>query len=191
MDFAWGFQLCKSPPEYQDIADFNEGVQQAHLEDLNCTRCRFTWTNKQEEGARKWMKLDRAIANIDWITRFPNTSAHALEPGVSDHSPIVVDADCGERYYPKMFKFLNCWTHHSLFQRLVEAYMNSVLHCQRNLKKDLKQLHKEHFSSITDRVVVIWDQLRSCQQAIQLDPLNTVLKSLTKEQKFMILKWGC
>ncbi|XP_074305778.1 uncharacterized protein LOC141640999 [Silene latifolia] len=173
--------ISNSRPDYQDMADFNDGIKQAKLDDLASTRCCFTWTNKQEEWDRKWMKLDRALVNGERVLRFPSSCAAAFEPGVSDHSPICVTADCNEKYIPKSFKFLNCWAQHPTFHQLVAAKwewstngncMESVLQCQRTLKKDLKQLHRANYSGITDRVLLLWEQLKTCQQQFQTDPLN-------------------
>ncbi|XP_074271369.1 uncharacterized protein LOC141595303 [Silene latifolia] len=52
-------RISDTPPNLQAIDDFNEAVYGAGLDDLLTHGCHFTWTNKQEEGDRKWMKLDR------------------------------------------------------------------------------------------------------------------------------------
>ena len=37
-----------------------------------------------------WERIDRAIATIDWIEKFPDTKIMHLECGTSDHKPIVI-----------------------------------------------------------------------------------------------------
>ncbi|XP_074266930.1 uncharacterized protein LOC141590222 [Silene latifolia] len=59
--------------------------------------------------------------------------------------------------------------------------MEALLVCQRSLKKNLKQLHRESYSSISDRGKNIEETLRVCQKEIQLDPLNDSLLTQEKE----------
>ncbi|XP_074301051.1 uncharacterized protein LOC141632400 [Silene latifolia] len=73
-----------------DIMDFNFCLYNCELKDLNSNGCEFTWTNKQHIDSRVWTKLDRAMANVHWLKQFPVCSASFLDPGVSDHSPVVV-----------------------------------------------------------------------------------------------------
>ncbi|XP_074307933.1 uncharacterized protein LOC141642861 [Silene latifolia] len=63
-------------PDLADIMDFNSCLYQCEVEDLTSSGCDFSWNNKQLPESRVWTKLDRAMANVQWLTHFPATSAH-------------------------------------------------------------------------------------------------------------------
>lgn len=48
----------------------------------------FTWSNKHVHGVI-YSRTDRAICNPDWYQKFPNTQINVMEPGVSDHTPLL------------------------------------------------------------------------------------------------------
>ncbi|KAK9733590.1 hypothetical protein RND81_04G076900 [Saponaria officinalis] len=172
------------PPLWSVMTDFNNAIYDSGLEESATTGCEYTWTNKQDGLARKWMRLDRALVNSDWLAAFLSSSAEALPAGVSDHSPVVVSFNTDFCPRPKQFKFLNCWAQNSLFLPLVaDIWKVRVIDCPifrlvsrlKLLKPKLKTLHVEHYSNITERVIHLRGQLLDCQSRVQLDPLNQSL----------------
>ncbi|XP_074299589.1 uncharacterized protein LOC141630722 [Silene latifolia] len=97
-------RISDTVPNLQAIDDFNEAVYGAGLEDSLTHGCNFTWTNKQEHGDRKWIKLDRVLVNSAWQTIFTSSYADALAAGVSYHSPLVVWGTPDEPSRPKQFR---------------------------------------------------------------------------------------
>ncbi|KAK9723701.1 hypothetical protein RND81_05G018800 [Saponaria officinalis] len=63
--------------------DFNNVILAAGLDDMCTHACQFTWTNKQSDPDRKWMRLDRVLVNFASLLSFPNSFADALCSGVS------------------------------------------------------------------------------------------------------------
>ncbi|XP_074318769.1 uncharacterized protein LOC141655599 [Silene latifolia] len=117
-------RISDTAPNLQAIDDFNDAVYGAGLEDLLTHGCKYTWTNKQEDGDRKWMKLDRVLVNTAWQTSFAFSYADALAAGVSDHSPLVVWVTPDEPSRPKQFWYLNCWGDEPAFLNLVKDIWN-------------------------------------------------------------------
>ncbi|KAK9724221.1 hypothetical protein RND81_05G056500 [Saponaria officinalis] len=101
-------RISASHPCLSDMLDFNSCLLRCGLDGLHCFGCEFTWSNKQEELSRVWCKLDRALGNDLWITKFPSSSADFLPAGISDHSPTMVTI-FEERVPKSRFSFLNCW----------------------------------------------------------------------------------
>ncbi|XP_074271262.1 uncharacterized protein LOC141595191 [Silene latifolia] len=176
-------------PDLADIMDFNSCLYQCEVEDLTSSGCDFSWNNKQLPESRVWTKLDRAMANVQWLTHFPATSAHFLEPGVSDHSPVVVtifEDPCRK----SRFSFLNCWLDHSDYDNIVHEAWNVPVYGSstyklfaklKNVRKSLRLLHKEHFTSISIKVQGLKQDLKDCQLAMQADNFSPELISKEKE----------
>ena len=51
---------------------------------------KFTWTNRRLESAHTKQQLDRAVANKDWIEKFPTSSISHMLSHASDHIPILL-----------------------------------------------------------------------------------------------------
>lgn len=71
------------------------------------------------------VKLDKAMANSDWLQSFPSARAHFHEPIISDHSCIEVYLDQQFSTRPKPFNFFNCWAKHASFSETVARAWNS------------------------------------------------------------------
>lgn len=50
----------------------------------------FTWENCREGVAKIMGRIDRAVANLEWITFFPLTVVEHIRTKNSDHSLILV-----------------------------------------------------------------------------------------------------
>ena len=51
---------------------------------------KFTLCNGHLNGFTIWERLDRAVATMKWIEKFPVTKVMHLECGSSDHEPILI-----------------------------------------------------------------------------------------------------
>ncbi|KAK9748444.1 hypothetical protein RND81_02G057900 [Saponaria officinalis] len=100
-------RISSCPPAMSDVLDFNNCLSHCDLDDLHSSGCEFTWSNKQEGASRVWCKLDRALANSAWLLSYPSTSVQFLSPGVSDHSPLLLNLLEDSKCKPG-FSFLNC-----------------------------------------------------------------------------------
>ncbi|KAK9698308.1 hypothetical protein RND81_08G095200 [Saponaria officinalis] len=170
-----------APPDLPAMDDFNDATCRARLDDLSTHGCQYTWTNKQSDSDRKWMRLDRALVNSDWRLLFPFSYADALCSGVSDHSSIVVTVSASNERGPQQFHFLNCWVEDDHFLPLVaDVWKTKMAGCPmfkmfarlKLVKNSLRSLHRSRYSKISDRVIVIQRRLRECQSKISLDPMN-------------------
>ena len=50
-------------------------------------------------------RIDRGLANVEWLEKFPRTQVINLPIVGSDHGPVLVDADYSEVKSKKHFKF--------------------------------------------------------------------------------------
>lgn len=65
------------------------------LQDLKTFGTRYTWMGKRSKYTIM-SKLDRYVANCDWIEMFPNVHANLLPWIGSDHRPVLINTD-GEK----------------------------------------------------------------------------------------------
>lgn len=69
---------------------------------------KFTWTKSKRKPDEIEEKLDRALANLDWLDMFPDFKLKNFIASKSDHSPIhlLLDANC-RKSFRKQFRFEN------------------------------------------------------------------------------------
>ena len=73
---------------------FNNRINDCKLIDLGWRGSPFTLVGKRRGGILVKERLDRALANDKWCTRFSNVMVSHLPRIMSDHHPILVDPDC-------------------------------------------------------------------------------------------------
>lgn len=103
-------------------SDLDTLIQQAELDDLRFSGHMLTWNNKQEE-ALIWRKLDRVLINAQWDSLFPSSQASFLPPGLSDHSPMLVQVFDPPKI-KKPFRFFDFWVDHLNFLNVVPSSWN-------------------------------------------------------------------
>ncbi|KAF4371476.1 hypothetical protein F8388_002004 [Cannabis sativa] len=74
---------------------FRKVVEECDLEDLTKDINTFTWCNGQKANFML-EKLDKCLANLDWVNLFPNLRAFHLEWWCSDHKALVLDTEIEE-----------------------------------------------------------------------------------------------
>jgi hypothetical protein len=72
------------------INQFRRALEDCDLSDLGFCGPRFTWCNNRRDGNFTQERLDRAVANSEWCSRFNHVRVQVLEAIASDHNPILV-----------------------------------------------------------------------------------------------------
>lgn len=88
-------------------------------------RKRFTYMNKD---LSKLSKLDRVLVSMDFMSLWPNEVLTALDRGMSDHCPIVLQCASLD-YGPLPFRFFNSWLKNPHFITIVTQ---AIQYFQRN-----------------------------------------------------------
>ncbi|XP_039161739.1 uncharacterized protein LOC104455464 [Eucalyptus grandis] len=201
-DYAWivagDFNAIKDPSDRVGsynawipcFDDFKLCLDQTELEDLRYSGLRFTWSTSAGAN-RKMRKIDRVLVNSKWRMDFSYSEASFLNPGISDHTPMVVRVvdPCPRR---KPFKYFDFWVEHPDFHSTVLQVWDSqvwgvpmfkLVSKLKLLKSRLKDLNLEAFSDISLRTLEAREALRSTQHLLQLDPENIPLAELEKGQR--------
>jgi hypothetical protein len=89
---------------------FHFALVDCSLGDLGFKGSKFTWCNKRESEAFIKERLDRALANPGWCSRFPKVDVQVLLVCTSDHKPLwvrlTIPSGAGRRR--ASFKFEAC-----------------------------------------------------------------------------------
>ena len=169
------------------MSDFHECLFNLELADTPFLGPIFTWMNRREGENFIARKLDRCLQNECCIDVFPNVMTEVLQPGLSDHCPLISSLsfrqDPGRRkLYP--FKFFNFWADHPAFLKLVKDAWNSdvfdtpmyrLTRKLKSVKAALKAFNFHYFGKLRDRVVVAKENLNQAQSALLNNPYDSLL----------------
>jgi exonuclease III len=89
-------------PSHLEFLDF---VHSNALVDLGFVGNRYTWSNHRSGRDNIRERLDRGLANQDWIQIFPNSLINRFPASHSDHCPILLSFAGTYRDLPKPFCF--------------------------------------------------------------------------------------
>ena len=119
----------------------------------------FTWRGRRR-GEWIWERLDRGVANVDWLEKFPTGRIRNLSCFTSDHYPILLTLDAGGeklRWKRKPFRFEAMWLtdsgcHHTVSRAWESnptgAPMFRVAKKLKKCKRLLKKWSKDQFGSV-------------------------------------------
>lgn len=88
-------------------SEFQDCVAGKELHDIGFIGLPFTWTN-----GKKMSRLDRALVNRFWESKFNDSTLYHLPKRTSDHCPLLYSINSRVFKSPFFFKFQNMWTKH-------------------------------------------------------------------------------
>ena len=89
-------KLSSHPPLVKQMEDFGTALEDCHLIDLGFQGYKFTWNNKRPGAANTRERLDRVVANKEWMDYFSASSVFHKFAHASDHMSIILQtgSDC-------------------------------------------------------------------------------------------------
>jgi hypothetical protein len=177
-------------PEPNITTSFRNTISHCDLQDLGYNGNIYTWTNRQEGTQLIQSRLDRFLANSNWIAMFPNFTNTHLTRYRSDHCPILLDfshISCirnqRQQYYGK--KFEQIWTtnehHHNIVKNAWQTGHGDI---ENKLKHTLNTLHswgRKTFGIIPKRIKETQQELNDLQNAQNSQNLTSIIRSKEKE----------
>ncbi|XP_074293758.1 uncharacterized protein LOC141620909 [Silene latifolia] len=94
------------------MTNFWDAVNDCGLRDLPFNGYEFTYDNGQAGIDNRQSRIDRAMVTESWVDIFPRARLYHLEPGWSDHVPIMVILDSRQSEREKgnrPFRFEQMW----------------------------------------------------------------------------------
>nr|XP_043629967.1 uncharacterized protein LOC122601268 [Erigeron canadensis] len=114
---------------YLDIGmhEFNEWVQSIEVFDVNKSGLHYTWNQKPQGMDGILKKIDRVMANVEFLDCFIGANALFQPYRISDHAPVVLRIPMMSPSKRKPFKFSNLLVHHENYHLVVsEAWKLNV-----------------------------------------------------------------
>lgn len=136
--------------------------------------------------------------NESRMRAFPYSNAFFPTPGLSDHSPSVVNLSPPPKPSTKPFRFFDFLADHPLFLPTVQRVWRTIvlgnpMFCisekLRSLQVEFKKLNTQEFSAISDRVKNAKLQLDVLQKEMGSNPLNPSIQAEEKDafRQYLIL----
>ena len=91
---------------------FNDFISSISIQDLVFSGPRLTWNNKRFGENCISRKFDRALVNDGRLNRYSESRATFLQPGISNHRPIMVFLLKNHHNKRGPFRFINYLTDH-------------------------------------------------------------------------------
>ena len=110
------------------IQAFRDAVDVCMLLDIGYTGIPWTFEKKVTGGTFTRVRLDRALASVEWQARFPLADLTHLVAATSDHSPILANLNKEQRHNQRhsTFKYEVMWEgHESWSSKIAETWANT------------------------------------------------------------------
>nr|XP_009780614.1 PREDICTED: uncharacterized protein LOC104229646 [Nicotiana sylvestris] len=121
-----------------------------------------------------------------------------MQPGFSDHCPLMVTIAEPTGMGTRPFKFFNCLaTHHKFNDIVSKGWMKrirgnpmlKVWYKLKHLKKDLKQLNNKEYSNVGQKIQAASNKLMNIQMGMASPENDDEVIALEKETKVELEKW--
>jgi hypothetical protein len=164
--------------------NFVDFVHSNALVDLGFVGNKFTWSNCRigRENIRE--RLNRGLANRNWVHLFPNALVNHLPAFQSDHCPILISTTGSYRNLLKPFHFEAFWTWDQSSHSVVAlAWLSKVegsptFFLSRKwkcMKNALKVWNQHHFGHIQHKIKVLMSDIGAIQSSPH-SPVNAERK---------------
>lgn len=121
----------------------------------------------------------------------PHCEVHHLIRQGSDHTPLYVTGNTAQIQVKKYFRFLNFWTKHKDFHKIVqeiwkENIMGSLFHIVHEKLKRVKNAlvvwSKETYGDIFQKMATLEDVIKAKESQFQIQPLLENREELSKTE---------
>nr|GMD98094.1 uncharacterized protein LOC109164037 [Ipomoea batatas] len=111
---------CGLPYPHRKTTPFRACISMCDLVEASSYGSCFTWWNGRRGESTIWMRLDRYLYTLVWESIFRIFVRH-LSKATFDHSLLLISCELiSPHVAPKHFVFLNVWTKHDDFFRVVQ-----------------------------------------------------------------------
>lgn len=80
----------------------------------------YCWSNKSIGEARTCSRIDRCVVNSPRLVQYYNVVVEYMNPGISNHSPLVLQCVAPGQSKGRPFKFFNYMVEHEYFLHIIE-----------------------------------------------------------------------
>ncbi|GKA77618.1 hypothetical protein Tco_0784079 [Tanacetum coccineum] len=166
------------------MREFKECVEEIKVLDVQRSGLQFTWNQKPKGKDGLLKKIDRIMANLEFIDGFVGAHAIFKPYRIYDHSPSVLNIPTIVKPKPRPFKFFNIITQSERFKEVVMQgwslkvsgfCMFRVVKRLKHLKNPLRKLLYEK-GNLHDNVKRLHEEMDLVQTSLDMDPSNATLR---------------
>ncbi|XP_056695746.1 uncharacterized protein [Spinacia oleracea] len=193
-----GDRINGSQVQDSETRDFEGCIDAAGLAELKSCGHFFSWSNKGQGDRGISSRIDRALGCAAWHTVFDGAIVDYLNPGISDHSPLVLTCNAEDHSKGRPFRFFNYMAGHPSFTQVVQdgwkvnihgTAMYQVWQKLKCVKQGLKTLHKKEFARLEERIDNIRTDLDGIQHLLAATPTDSELQVNEKKQLELLKKF--
>ncbi|GAV92473.1 hypothetical protein CFOL_v3_35852, partial [Cephalotus follicularis] len=180
------------PVVSKSMRDLGECIKKCEVEDLRQIGLFYSWSNKRTGAGAVAKKIDRVMGNWGWFKVYGQVQALFLPPGISDHSPCILQFRKPSFTGSRPFKYLNVWASHPSFlevvkqvwaQPVVASPLDAIGMKLRLLKRALKEFHSTHFKDLETECTRLRLLIETQQALLDVNPANAEARN--QEKKLM------
>ncbi|XP_031127729.1 uncharacterized protein LOC116029829 [Ipomoea triloba] len=161
-------------------AGMNHWIFKEGLIDMGFVGGRYTWTRGRDSSTFTGARLDRALCNLEWITKYPNTKVVHLPRVCSDHSPLLIDLGLStEVQRSRTFHYQATWSSHPDFNNIISQCWNgdrTVRENISNMQATCANWSREIFGNIDRRKHKMLARIKGIQTIMDSKPHNGLIK---------------
>ena len=191
------------------MQSFSDCLDFCGLKDLGFSGLPFTWCNRRFDGNVVWVQLDRAVASLEWVLKFPAVRLYHLSGLSSDHKPIwLCSDDIRKRFFRpnKPFGFEAMWIKddrcegaiHEAWDKFSTAdLIGNVLLKVSNYQTHLSEWNKKVFGNVQRTLEKKRRELEQAEHVAawgggcgRLKELNVEIRRLTDMEDCMWNQWA-
>lgn len=114
----------------RQMEGFREAVDLCGFVDLGFIGLPYTWDNRQQDSANVKCRLDRGLANGDFLDLFQSVKVWHVQTAESDHCALVVECLKGRHrrtHRRRGFRYENMWRRDPSYMQLVTDSWNGMV----------------------------------------------------------------
>uniref|UniRef100_A0A2N9GYK3 Reverse transcriptase domain-containing protein n=1 Tax=Fagus sylvatica TaxID=28930 RepID=A0A2N9GYK3_FAGSY len=183
----------------RQMRGFRSALDDCGLVDLRYRGFPFTWCNNRDPPFTTWVRLDRAVANMEWLHRFPMAQVEHIDVSKSDHKclwlsclpPVVT------RSKRRPFRFEEIWmTDGGCEETIMKAWemskpgtrMFKVWHKLKECKKQLGEWSRKSFGNIKKQIEILQQRIKQAESLAIQDRVHANINGLRKELNLLLGK---
>ncbi|WVZ91838.1 hypothetical protein U9M48_037961 [Paspalum notatum var. saurae] len=148
---------------------FNVVIDSFDLREVKLLGRQFTWANSLPNPT--YEKLDRALMSSEWDFKYPLVIIHALDRGVSDHTPLLLDTGTSafvgcNRQFKLELSWISCeefndkvielWKRPAKGKNSVQRWNNKLSTLRRYLRgweRNKKGIYRQQKAACQDKII--------------------------------------
>ncbi|XP_021852263.2 uncharacterized protein [Spinacia oleracea] len=193
-----GDRINGNPVTHAETRDFEGCIDATDLNEIKSRGHFYSWSNKGQGQTRICSRIDRVFGNTDWHSTFLDAVVDYLNPGISDHSPLLLSCNINVKTGGRPFKFFNYMADHDEFMQVVQEKWNisvngtpmfTVWQKMKAIKGGLKHLHHRDFSRLEERIELLRKELDGIQTQLATSYTDQQLQDQEKECSLKLKKF--